>query len=508
MHLVDTVLPRYIFNSLGLMLGVGVGVLLLGISTSWLVTFCHFPGSRWLEWALLLPLAVPAYLLGYVYTELLEFYGPVQSTLRALFGWTEVGDYWFPSIRSLPGAIVMLSLVLYPYLYLVTRTAFLEQSVSMLEASRCLGCSPWRSFFKVALPLARPAIVAGLALALMETLNDFGTVQYFAVDTFTVGIYRTWFGMGQQVAASQLSALLLVFVLLLLVMEQWSRRQARYYQSTSRYQRSEPFALKGWRAGLAWVVCALPIVLGFLLPALLLLQMALANLTENFGQRFWQLASHSFVLASLTAVLGAILALIMAYGLRLQPTPVMAFSVRVASMGYAIPGTVIAVGVLLPIGYIDSALDRWLQTHLGFSIGLLLSGTIATLIFAYLVRFLAVSYGAVQSSLDRIKPSLDEASRCLGHSSTSTLLRIHAPLMGGGLLTAAILIFVDVMKELPATLIARPFNFDTLAVRVYQLAADERLAEAAAPALAIVVVGMIPVMLLSWQITRFRQVNS
>lgn len=506
-HLATTVLPRYIANSLWLVLGTAVGVLLLGVSTAWLVTMCRFPGSRLFEWALLLPLAVPAYLLGYVYTELLEYYGPIQSGLRALFGWTEVGDYWFPPIRSLGGAVVMLSLVLYPYVYLLVRVAFLEQSVCMLEASRSLGCGPWRSFFKVALPLTRPAIVAGVALVSMETLNDFGTVQYFAVDTFTVGIYRTWFGMGEPTTASQLSALLLGFVLLLLLCEQASRRHARYHQSTSRYQRSSPYVLQGWRMGLAIGVCSLPIGLGFGIPAAMLVNMTLAHLPESFSQQFWQLAQHSFILASVTAGLGVLLALLMAYGLRLRPSPTMNFAVRVASIGYAIPGTVIAVGVLIPIGRLDNAIDSWMRTYTGISTGLLLSGTIIVLVFAYLVRFLAISFNSVESSLERVKPSLDDAARSLGHGSASTLCKIHAPLISGGLLTAAILLFVDVMKELPATLIVRPFNFDTLAVRVYQLAADERLAEAAAPALAIVAVGIIPVMLLSWQITRFRQTH-
>ncbi|WAL62814.1 ABC transporter permease [Thermocoleostomius sinensis] len=504
-HLASTVLPRYITSSLWLMLGVGVGALLIGVSTAWLVTMCRFPGVRCFEWSLLLPLAVPAYLLGYVYTELLEFYGPVQTSLRSIFGWTQVSDYWFPPIRSIGGAIAMLSLVLYPYVYLLVRVGFLEQSVCMSEASRSLGCGPWRSFFKVALPLARPAIATGVALALMETLNDFGTVQYFAVDTFTVGIYRTWFGMGDRTAASQLSALLLGFVLLLLLLERWSRWQAQYYQATSRYQQASPYCLTGWRAGLAGLVCFLPIGLGFLVPAGVLLRMAFSNVTRNFSQQFWQLASHSFILSSVTAIVGVVLALIMAYGLRLRPSPIMSLATRVASMGYAIPGTVIAVGVLVPAGRFDNAVDAWMRSTVGISTGLLLSGSIAILVFAYLVRFLAVSLGTVESSLGRIKPSLDDAARSLGHNSTSTLLRIHAPLIGGGLLTAAILLFVDVMKELPATLIVRPFNFDTLAVEVYRLASDERLAEAAAPALAIVAVGILPVMVLSWQITRFRQ---
>jgi iron(III) transport system permease protein len=495
-----SVLPLYITNSLLLMLGVSIGVLVIGVGTAWLVTMCRFPGSRIFEWALLLPLAAPAYLLAYVYTELLEFYGPVQSTLREIFGWSSVGDYWFPNIRSLEGAIAMLTLVLYPYVYLLARTAFLEQSVCTLEASRLLGCGPWRSFVKVALPLARPAIAAGLALALMETLNDFGTVQYFGVDTFTTGIYRTWFGMGERLAASQLAVVLLLFIFCLILLEQWSRRQTRYYH-TSRLEHLSPYQLQGWQAAVAWIVCFLPSGLGFLLPAAILLEMAVSNATQTFTNGFWEFAGNSLTLATLTAALGVIIALVMAYGLRLRPSLGMNVAVRTASLGYAVPGAVIAVGVLIPIGRFDNALDAWMRSTFGISTGLLLSGTIAALVFAYLVRFLAISFNSVEASLSRIKPNLDDASRSLGHSSTSTLLRVHAPLMSRGLLTAAILVFVDVMKELPATLIIRPFNFDTLAVQVYRLASDERLAQASAPALAIIAVGIVPVILLSWQMT-------
>lgn len=499
-HLAATVLPLYISNSLWLMLGVGVGVLAIGVGTAWLVTMCRFPGSRIFEWALLLPLAAPAYLLAYVYTELLEFYGPVQSTLREIFGWSSIRDYWFPDIRSLGGAIAMLTLVLYPYVYLLARMAFLEQSVCTLEASRLLGCGPWRSFVKVALPLARPAIAAGLALVLMETLNDFGTVQYFGVDTFSTGIYRTWFGMGERLAASQLAAVLLLFIFCLILLEQWSRRQTRYYH-TSSSERFSPYQLQGWRAAAAGIACFLPSGLGFLLPAVILLEMAIANATQTFTEGFWEFAGNSLTLATLTAASGVIIALVMAYGLRLRPSLGMNLAVRTASVGYAVPGAVIAVGVLIPIGRFDNTVDGWMRSTFGISTGLLLSGTIIALIFAYLVRFLAISFNTVEASLSRIKPNLDDASRSLGHSSTSTLLRVHAPLMGRGLLTAAILVFVDVMKELPATLIIRPFNFDTLAVQVYRLASDERLAEASAPALAIVAVGIIPVILLSWRMT-------
>jgi len=500
-HLAETVLPRYMANSFWLMLGVGTGVLVIGVGTAWLVTMCSFWGSKIFEWALLLPLATPAYLLAYSYTELLEYYGPVQMTLRDWFGWSSVGDYWFPNVRSLGGAIILLTLVLYPYVYLLGRVAFLEQSTCTLEASRSLGCGPWRSFATVALPLARPAIMAGLSLALMETLSDFGTVQFFGVDTFTTGIYRTWFGMGERVAAAQLAAFLLLFIFGLILLERWSRRQAKYYQSGSDYSRLQPYQLKGIRATLASLACFVPLSLGFLLPARLLLQMTWEN-PETIDDRFWGLATNSFILAVITAILAVIIAVVIAYGVRLQPHIAMELAARVTAMGYAIPGSVIAVGILIPVGRLDNAIDGWMRATFGISTGLLLSGTIAALIFAYLVRFLAVSFGTVESSLGKIKPNLDDAARSLGHGPTKTLLRVHAPMMGGGLLTAAMLVFVDVMKELPATLIIRPFNFDTLAIRVYNLASDERLAEAAAPALAIVLVGIIPVIFLSWQIAR------
>ena len=503
-HLAETVLQDYILNSCWLMLLVGVGVCAIGVGTAWLVTMCRFWGSRWLEWALLLPLAAPAYLLAYAYTSMLDYFGPVQSTLRNLFGWTSIQDYWFPEIRSLWGAAVMLLLVLYPYVYLLARVAFLEQSVCTIEASRSLGCSPWRSFFTVALPLARPAIMAGLALALMETLNDLGTVEYFGINTFTTGIYRTWLGMGERAAAAQLAAFLMIFVLILIVLERRSRSAAQYYDSSGSIERLSPFRLNLWHSFLALTACLLPVCLGFIIPGCYLLQLTLNNLDSAFDGDFWDLARHSFVLASITAIAAVIVSVIMAYGQRLEPNWLMKTAVRIAAMGYAIPGSVIAVGVLIPVAGLDNIIDRWMRSTFNISTGLLLSGTIFALIFAYLVRFLAVSFGSVESSLNKISPSLDDASRSLGYGSTSTLWNIHTPLMSGGLLTSAMLVFVDVMKELPATLVIRPFNFDTLGIRVYQYASDERLAEAAAPALAIVLVGIIPVILLSWRITHSR----
>ncbi len=521
-HLASTVLGTYISNSLILAIGVGIGTVAIGVSTAWLVTLCEFPGRRLFEPLLLLPLAAPAYILAYTYTDLLEYSGPIQSQLRSWFGWESAQDYWFPSVRSIGGAIVMLTLVLYPYVYLLARSAFLTQSSRLLEASRNLGCSPWQSFWQIAVPLARPAIVAGVSLALMETLNDFGTVEFFAVPTFTTGIYRTWFGMGERLAASQLAILLLLFIFGLIILERISRQQQRYYQNAGQGRAMSPYLLSGWRSGLAIVSCSLPVLLGFLVPVGLLLQLIRVNsaaagttrddsdfpgdressavIATNMPDRFWGFANHSLTLALLTAAIAILVSIFLAYSQRLRPAN--RWATQMATLGYAIPGAVIAVGVLVPLGQFDNTVDAWSRSNLGVSTGLLLSGTIFALVFAYLVRFLAVGFGAVESSLERIKPSLDDASRSLGCGTIATLQQVHLPMMRSGLVTGLILVFVDVMKELPATLIIRPFNFDTLAIRVYNLASDERLAEAAAPALAIVLVGLLPVLLLSWQMVR------
>jgi len=502
-HLVATVLPQYILNTCLLALGVGLGVPVIGAGCAWLVTMCRFPGRNLFEWALILPLAVPAYVMAYTYTDFLQFAGPVQSLLREVAGWAP-RSYWFPEIRSLGGAIAMLILVLYPYVYLLSRAAFLEQSVCALEVSRTLGCSPWGSFFRVALPLARPAIAAGTALALMETLADYGTVSFFGVQTFTTGIVRAWISFGDRVAAAQLASLLLGFVLVVLVLERWNRGRARYHHTSSRYQRLPGYRLRGLKAGLAVAACLLPLTLGFLLPALILLKMSLEAGDAQFGTRFFQLALNSFTLASISAMLAVVLAVVMAYGQRLNPNRWGALANRMASMGYAVPGTVIAVGVLIPFARLDNALDAWLRANFGISSGLILTGSIAALVFAYLVRFLAVSLNTVEASLAKVRQTMDDAARSLGVGPGGTLFQVHAPLMWGSLLTAALVVFVDVMKELPATLVMRPFNFDTLAVQAYNLASDERLTEASTASLAIVAVGILPLILLSRAIARSR----
>lgn len=506
-HLAETVLTTYITNSLKLMVGVAIGVLIIGVGTAWLVTMCEFKGRQIFEWALLLPLAAPAYLLAYTYTDWLEYYGPVQTGVRTLFGWQKAGDYWFPNVRSIGGAIAMFTLTLYPYVYMLARVAFLEQSVCALEASRSLGCGPWRSFFKVAIPLARPAIMAGLSLALMETLNDFGTVQYFSVPTFTTGIYRTWFGMGERVAAAQLSAMLMLFVLALILLERWSRKQARYYQASNSMQAPAAYQLMGKREVLAFLSCLLPIGLGLLLPGGLLVRLVQKNWEGALDNRFGELSANSFLLSGLTALIALILALVLAYGQRLDGSGPIRLGVRLSAMGYGIPGAVIAVGILIPITSLDKAIAAWANSAFNVSPGLLISGTITALVFAYLVRFLAVALSSVESGLGKIRPNLDNAARSLGYSPTKTLIKIHMPLMTSSLLTAVMLVFVDVMKELPATLVMRPFNFDTLAVRVYQYASDERLSEAATPALTILIVGLLPVIVLSWQISQSRRLH-
>lgn len=506
-HLAETVLQDYVVNSLWLMLGVTVGTLIGGVGTAWLVSMCRFPGRGFFEWALLLPMAMPAYIIAYTYTGMLDFAGPVQTGLRGLFGWG-YGDYWFPEVRSLPGAAVMLSLVLFPYVYLLTRAAFLSQSLCVLDVSRTLGNGPWRTFLTLAMPLARPAIAAGLSLALMETLADYGTVQYFGISTFTTGIFRTWFGLNNPAAAAQLSALLLGFIFVLIALEALSRRQARYHQTSQRHQDIRRFSLRGWRGALALGFCLIPVAFGFLIPAGQLAVWALTVAETALDAAFWRLVLHSLELAVAAALLALALALAMGYGRRLLPSPGVALAVRVSGLGYAVPGTVIAIGVIIPFAWVENGLDAWMRAQFGLSTGLWLSGTLAALLFAYLVRFLAVSLQTVETGLAKIKPSMDESARSLGLSPLAVLWRVHIPMLRGSLFTALLLVFVDVLKELPATLILRPFNFNTLAVRVYELAADERLADAAPAALAIVLAGLLPVILLSRSITRSRHAQS
>ena len=502
-HLVQTVLPGYVINSILLLVGVGIISASVGTGTAWLVTMYSFPGARILRWALVLPLAVPAYLMAYVYTDLLEVSGPVQTALRDLTGLTP-REYWFPNVRTVGGGIFVMGFVFYPYVYLLARASFLEQSMCALEVSRTLGRSAAQSFYAVALPLARPAIAAGTALALMETLGDYGAVSHFGIPTFTVGIFRTWFGLGEPLTAAQLAAVLMLFAGALMMIERRARRGARFHQTSNRYRELRPRPLRGGSAWLATGVCLLPVLIGFLIPlADLLVHMVTRTPTLAEG-RVWEYAANSLTLSAATTVIAVLLALILAYGRRLRPTFAARLSTNVASMGYALPGSVVAVGVLLTLTAVGGLLDR---LDIGIGAGNIITGSAVALIFAYVVRFLALSFHTVEAGLTKVNPAYDGASRTLGKSPLGTLVGVHAPMIRASILTAGLLVFVEVMKELPATLIVRPFNLDTLAVATYRLASDERLAEAAPMGLAIVLVSLLPVILLSGAISRGRPGN-
>ncbi|WP_424812049.1 ABC transporter permease [Roseococcus sp. YIM B11640] len=496
LHIWRSSLPDFLGNTLLLALLVALMAGSAGAVTAWLVTACRFPGRDLLQWALLLPLAMPAYVSGYAWVWLMDVAGPAQRGLRAVTGW-HYGDYWLPEIRSLGGAAMVLAMVLYPYVYLLCRAAFLAQSTCLVEVSRTLGHSLSRVFWHVALPLARPALAAGLLLVLMETLADFGTVQHFGVRTFTTGIYEAWFAMADRGAASQLALALLLCITLLIGLEQAARGGRRFHPMSTRQAPLRPVPLPGGKGVLALLACLLPLALGFLVPAGALLGL-MAEAGDPFDHdRYMPYLTHSLLLAAVTAALAVLLAAWMAWAARMYPGALARMGNRAVALGYAIPGSVIAVGTLVPFGLIDNALDGWARVHLGFGTGLLLSGTIVALVFAYLVRFLGVALSSIESGIARLKPSVSAAARSLGAGPAGVAWRVELPLSRGALATAAILVFVDTMKELPATLIVRPFDFDTLAVRVYNLATDERLAEASTAALLIVLVGLLPVIVLA-----------
>jgi len=506
-HLISTTLPRYVFTTLQLMLGVSILTLLIGLSTAWAVTTCEFPGRRFFEWAMLLPFAVPAYVIAYVYTTLLDYAGPVQTAMRDWFGWQNATDYWFPEIRTVEGATVMIGLVLYPYVYLLARAAFMEQSPSLFAVSRSLGHSALSTFFRVVLPIARPAVAVGLSLVMMETLNDFGTVDFFAVQTLTAGLFDTWMGLGSLGGAAQIATVMLAFVVILVTLERYSRRKQQQFAARDNRDPIRRFRLSPGRQALCVVICAVPVILGFVIPAATLGQFAWEYFDESWNNTFITNTFNSLFLSGAAAMTTLVIGVILAYSRRLHDTHGMRVMMRLSSLGYAMPGAVLAIGVIIPLAGFDNWLDSITRSAFGFSTGLLLSGSAFALVFAYTVRFLAVSAGSVESGLQKITPSMDMASRSLGHSPGRTLMRVHLPMLRGTLLTAALVVFVDVMKELPATLILRPFNFDTLATYVYQYASDERLARSALPALVIVLAGIIPIILMSRSISRTRSIG-
>lgn len=496
-HLAATLLPAYLGNSLMLVAGVVALATAIGIGAGWLVAAFDFPGRRLFEWALILPMTVPGYVIAIVYFDLLAFSGPVQSWLRATFEWRR-GDYWFPPVASLPGAAVLLAFVLYPYVYLLARTAFLRQSRHLMDAARSLGMGPWEAFGRVALPMARPAIAAGAGFVAMETLADYGTVQHLGVPTLTTGIFRTWFSAGSPVAAAQLAVLLLVFVAFVLALERAGRAGRRYAGDPGGRAAVMPRRRLGALGGtLAALACLVPVAVGFLVPVAELLRLHLAAGDSMWGPRFLAFATNSLTLAAVSAAVILALGLFLAYARRLDGGRAVQAAVQAAGFGYAIPGAVIAVGILAPLAWTDRVLAAAIEGLTGLSPGLIFTGTIAALVFAYSVRFLAIALSSVEAGLARIPPSFDEAARSLGSGAAGTLFRVHLPLLRPSILSAAIFVFADVMKELPATMILRPFNFDTLAVRVFRLAADARVAEASTGALVIVASGILPVILLS-----------
>lgn len=486
-HLLSTVLPRYTLTSVLLVVEVAVFVLLLGVGAGWLVAAYDFPGRRWLEVAMILPLAMPAFVLAYAYTDFLDTSGPLQSWLRASTGWS-IGDYWFPEVRSLTGAALFLALALYPYVYMLARNAFAERSESLAEAARSLGTpAPW-VWWRVTWPVARPAVAAGLTLVTMETLADFGTVSFFAVDTFSAGIYRAWQGLGDRTAAARLALVLLAAVLVLVWLERRMRGRMAFHARSARPARVR--RLHGARGWAACAACAVPVVAGFVLPSLLLVR---AWWVQGGGvdPRVLSWAWNTALLSGVAVAVVVPLALALAYALRVVQARWMGALAAVASSGYAVPGIVLGVGLLAVVGAIDRTVGAWPGA------GLLLGGTAVAVVYAYCVRFFAVAQHGLDASLKRISPSMDASARTLGAGQFEVLRRVHWPLLRPSVATAALLVFVDCLKELPATLVLRPFDFDTLAVVAYQFASDERLSEAAVPSLLIVVVGLLPVTILA-----------
>ena len=501
-HLASTVLGQYVFNSIALMVLAGGLALIIGVACAWLVSSAEFPGRKVLAWALVLPLAVPAYINAYIYAELLEVAGPAQNTLRAATGW-EAGDYWFPDMRSLPGGAFVLGIVLFPYVYLLARAAFATQSPRQFRAARSLGASPSRAFWQVALPAARPAIAGGLVLVLMEVLADFGVAQYFAIPTFSTGIFRSWLAMGDKQAALKLAAVMLVFVIALIAFEAATRRGRTHSKDGLEQGDTGPLinlTRKGQIA--AMIACFVPVLLGFAIPALHLVSLAIDPRALGAMGELGTYLSGSLWLGLTTALTCVVAALVLGFAKTRANSRMTKAAIRLATLGYALPGALLAVGLLAPLGAFDVTITRAARDTLGWSGGLLLTGTSIILIYALSVRFLTVAFNSVDGGLAKIPPSLDASARSLGAKPARVLTRIYAPLLRPSLLAAAALVFIDTLRELPATLILRPFNLETLATRTYRLASDERLIEASIPALILLAAGLLPVLLLAKSMKR------
>ncbi len=496
-HLMRTTLPRYLANTAVLTFSVGLLAAVVGTLSAWMVTMYRFPGSRWLEWLLLLPLAIPAYVGAYALVDFLEYAGPVQTALRELFGWQSARDYWFPEIRSRGAAVVVLAAALFPYVFLLARAAFREQSGGTYEVARALGAGPVERFWRVGLPLARPAIAAGTAIVMMETVSDFGVVSYFSVQTLTTGIFSTWLEGGNAGGAAQIASVVLVVVLLLVGLEKRSRHRQRFFHSPRQHRPVEPLVLPGWRGWLTALLVFAPFGLGFVLPigviGLHAMESARLWLDPGLIRALW----NTLLVGGSAAVLTVVAALFMVYGVRMTGRRLPALLLPLTTLGYAAPGAVLGIGLLFPMSAADHAIANAIEALTGADVGLLMTGSAFAIVYAYAVRFFAIAQGAVDSAMGRVPPSLPWAARSLGQSAGGALRRIYVPLIRGSVGTALLLVFVDSVKELPATLLLRPFNFNTLSTRVYEKASLEQIGQASPAALVVVAVGLVAVLLLA-----------
>lgn len=496
-HLIATSLPRYLSNTLILMCGIGVVTGVVGTGTAWLVTRYNFPLRLWLEWLLLLPLAIPAYVGAFALVDFLEYAGPVQTALREIFGWQTSRDYWFPEIRSMGAAILVLGGALYPYVYLLGRAAFREQSANCDEVARSLGASPLGRFWRVGLPLARPAIAAGMAIAMMEAVNDFGTVDYFAVQTLTTGIFTTWLEAGNAGGAAQIACVILVMVVGLVLLERGSRRKMRFFNQSRGHQRAVRTNLTGARGMLAMIACLAPFLFAFVLPVGVLLSHAWDEADIWQDRDLWRAVLNTLTVGGTAAFVTVCAGILLVYGARLSGHKLPKLLLPVTSIGYAAPGAVLGVGILIPLAWLDNRVADGILALTGHDIGLVMTGTGFALIAAYSVRFFAIAQSAADAGMGRISPNLQNAARSLGRTQTQVLGSVYVPLMKGTIASALLLVFVDCMKELPATLLLRPFNYNTLATLVYNEASLENISGAAPAALIIVGVGLIAVLLLA-----------
>ncbi|GLS82366.1 ABC transporter permease [Paraferrimonas haliotis] len=496
-HLKDTVLWHYVGNTVLLVVLVGVGSLLIGTPLAWLLAMCRFPGHKVFQWALLLPLAMPSYLVAYVYTDLFDYAGPVQRGLRYIMGFSSPADYYFPEVRSLGGAAIMLALVLFPYVYLLARTAFLEQSSNLVQASRIMGCSPWRSFFRLSVPMVRPALAVGVSLVAMETIADFATVNYFAVSTLTTAIYDTWLGLGSLGAAAKLSCITLLVIFAVIGAERYARRKQKHYQKQDDKPQDFVYQLSGTKGWLATGFCSLILLLAFFLPFAVLLDYAINYFDVSWNAKFLEYSLNSLWISLVVAIVCCLFSLMLMFVRRISPRKIDSVFPRIGSMGYAIPGTVLAIGVLIPLTALDFAINDLADYMAWQRPGLWLSGGTFALVLAFSVRFCAITIGSVENSYKRISPSLDMASITMGSGPWRLLGRVHFPLLRKGLLAGSLLVFIESMKELPAALLLRPIGFENLATYVYQFVSDEMLEQGALPAIVIVLVGLVPIILLN-----------